>query len=151
LPEGRWYDWWSGDAIDGPTHILAQAPLERMPLYVRAGAIIPMAPVMQYVDERPLDQLTLRIWQGAGEFTLYEDDGHTFEYKTGASSTTTYRVHSEGQQIIVEIEAREGGWTPAEREVIVELVGVGEQRYVDDGTARQLTFSTNDKSPLTDL
>jgi len=151
LPAGRWYDWWSGDAIDGPTHILAHAPLERMPLYVRAGAIMPMAPVMQYVDERPLDQLTLRIWQGAGEFTLYEDDGHTFEYKTGASSTTTYRVHSEGQQIIVEIEAREGGWTPAEREILVDLVGVGEQRYVDDGTARQLTFSTNDKSPLTDL
>ena len=151
LPAGRWYDWWSGDAIDGPTHILAHAPLERMPLYVRAGAIMPMAPVMQYVDERPLDQLTLRIWQGAGEFTLYEDDGHTFEYKTGASSTTTYRVHSEGQQIIVEIEAREGGWTPTEREILIDLVGVGEQRYVDDGTARQLTFSTNDKSPLTDL
>jgi alpha-glucosidase len=115
-----------------------------MPLYVRAGSIIPMAPVMQYVDERPLDQLTLRIWMGTGEFTLYEDDGHTFEYKTGAFCTTNYRVRSEGQQTIVEIATREGDWTPAGREILVELVGVGEQRFVDDGMARQLTFSTND-------
>ncbi|MEW6493885.1 MAG: glycoside hydrolase family 31 protein [Cyanobacteriota bacterium] len=142
LPEGRWYDWWSGEAFDGPTHILAHAPLEQMPLYVRAGSIIPMAPVMQYVDERPLDPLTLRVWKGTGEFTLYEDDGHTFEYKTGVFCTTTYRVRSQGQETIVEIGAREGDWTPAEREVVVELVGVGEQSFSDDGTARQLTFST---------
>lgn len=141
LPEGRWYDWWSGEAFDGPTHILAHAPLERMPLYVRAGSIIPMAPVMQYVNERPLEQLTLRVWKGTGEFTLYEDDGHTFEYKTGAFCSTTYRVRSEGQETIVEIEAREGDWTPTVREVVVELVGVGEQRFSDDGTARQLRFT----------
>ncbi|MBR8837456.1 MAG: glycoside hydrolase family 31 protein [Stigonema ocellatum SAG 48.90 = DSM 106950] len=143
LPEGRWYDWWSGEAIDGPTPILAHAPLERMPLYVRAGSIIPMAPVMQYVDERPLDQLTLRIWKGTGEFTLYEDDGHTFDYKTGTFCTTTYRVSEEGERTIVEIGAREGSFSPTARETVVELVGVGEQRFVDDGTARQLTFSNS--------
>ncbi len=140
LPQGTWYDWWSGDRYQGPTHILAHAPLERMPLYVRAGAIIPMAPVMQYVDERPLDQLTLRIWPGSGSGTLYEDDGHTFEYRNDAWATTTYRVNADGQQTIVEIGARDGQWTPASRQVIVELVGVGEQRFQDDGTARRLTF-----------
>ncbi|MEG4589979.1 glycoside hydrolase family 31 protein [Microcoleus sp. MOSTC5] len=140
LPEGRWYDWWSDEVFEGPIAILAHAPLERMPLYVRAGSIIPMAPVMQYVDERPLDALTLRIWRGTGQFTLYEDDGHTFEYKTGAFCTTTYQVRSEGQQIIVEIGSREGSFLPAGRETIVELVGIGEQRFVDRGTAQQLTF-----------
>jgi len=144
LPEGRWYDWWSSEVFDGPKHILAYAPLEKMPLYVRAGSIIPMASVMQYVDERPLDQLTLKIWPGQGEWTFYEDDGHTFEYKTGVSSTTTYRVRQEDQQIIVEIAAREGSFSPAVREILVELVGIGEQRFIDDGTARQLTFVTND-------
>ncbi len=142
LPEGRWYDWWNGEAFEGPTVILAHAPLEQMPLYVRAGAIIPMAPVMQHVDERPLERLTLRVWKGTGEFTLYEDDGHTFEYKTGAFCTTTHRVRSEGERTVVEIEARECSFSPAARETIVELVGVGEQRFVNDGTARQLTFSS---------
>jgi alpha-glucosidase len=139
LPQGTWYDWWSDERYEGPTHILAHAPLERMPLYVRAGAIIPMGPVMQYVDERPLDQLTLRIWPGTGEWTLYEDDGHTFKYRTGAWATTTYRVSADGKTI-VEIGARDGQWTPPSRETTVELVGVGEQRFQDDGTARRLTF-----------
>jgi len=140
IPQGTWYDWWSGECYEGPTHILAHAPLERMPLYVRAGAIIPMGPVIQYTDEQPLDQLTLRIWPGTGESTLYEDDGHSFEYRAGAWATTTYRVHQDGQQTIVEIGSRDGQWTPPSREVIVQLVGVGEQHFQDDGTASRLTF-----------
>jgi len=65
---------------------------------MRAGAII-MAPVMQYADQRPLDQLTLRIWPGSGEWTLYEDDGHTFEYRNAAWATTTYRVRMGNKQL----------------------------------------------------
>ncbi len=141
LPEGTWYDWWTGESYLGQTHILAYAPLERMPLYVRAGAIIPMQPVMQYVDERPLDQLTLRIWAGKGELTLYEDDGHTFEYRHGSFATTKISVSTVEKQTQVEISKREGEWTPTAREVIVELVGVGEHRFQDDGTARRITFN----------
>ncbi|QHG18514.1 glycoside hydrolase family 31 protein [Nostoc sp. ATCC 53789] len=142
LPEGCWYDWWSGEEFTGPAHILAYAPLEKMPLYVRAGSIIAIAPVMQYVDEHPINQMRLRIWKGVGEFTLYEDDGHTFEYKTGAFCTTTYHVYSEQQTTIVEISAREGEFSPITRETIVELVGVGEQSFLDNGTAHRLEFST---------
>ncbi len=140
LPAGTWYDWWTGESYTGPTNILAYAPLERMPLYVRAGAIIPMQPVMQYVDERPLDQLRLRIWAGTGELTLYEDDGRSFEYRHGAWAIAKYRVSTNGKQTMIEISARQGEWTPPEREVIVELVGFGEQRFQDNGTARCLTF-----------
>lgn len=99
-----------------------------------------MIDVMQYVDERPVDRLILKVWQGTGEFKLYEDDGRTFEYKTGGSCSTTYRVYCQGEQTVVEIGEREGNWIPAAREVLVELVGVGEQRFVDDGTVRQLRF-----------
>ena len=140
LPAGTWYDWWSGECYAGPIHILAHAPLERMPLYVRAGAIIPMQPVMQYADERPLDQITIRIWSGTGEWTLYEDDGHTFNYKNGDWATINYRVSTVEKQTIVEIGAREGEWTPPSREMIVQLANVGEQRFQDDGTTRRLTF-----------
>ncbi len=142
LPEGTWYDWWSGNRYKGSTHILAHAPLERMPLYVKAGSIIPLQPVMQYVDERPIDHLRLRVWPGVGEFTLYEDDGDSFEYRSGAWSTTTYRV----QETTVVIEARQGDWKPSDREVIVECVGVGEQRFRDDGSARQLQFARSNSN-----
>lgn len=143
LPEGVWYDWWSKERYEGPRHILAEAPLERMPLYVRAGAIIPMAPIQQYVDERAIDELRLCIWPGNGSWTFYEDDGRSFKYQAGEWSTTTYSVRLEGEKIIVEIGAREGNWTPPARSAIVEVMGVGEQRFADDGTARNLTFLRN--------
>ncbi|XWK89952.1 MAG: glycoside hydrolase family 31 protein [Phormidium sp.] len=141
LPAGIWYDWWTGEKYQGSTHILADAPLEKMPLFVRAGAIIPMSPVMQYINEKPLDPLTLRIYPGAtGELTFYEDDGETFAYENGVYATTNYKVYHQEQQIIVEIAARQGEWKPPTREVIVQVVGIGEQRFQDDGTARKLTF-----------
>ena len=140
LPEGTWYDWWTGDRYTGPAPILTTAPLERLPLYVKAGAIIPMQPVIQHTDERPIDELRLRTWPGTGEFTLYEDDGHSFAYRDGAWATTTYRVHTQDDRTTVQIKAREGHWVPPDRTVIVELVGVGEQRFEEDGSDRTLTF-----------
>lgn len=140
LPEGTWYDWWTGTSYNGPTHILAAAPLERMPLYVRAGSVIPLQPVMQYVDQHPLTELRLRIWPGIGEYTLYEDDGDSFDYRQGQWSTTRYRVHPDHDQLRVTVQARQGDWVPVARQVVVEVVGLGEQRFDDDGSDRELLF-----------
>ncbi|AUB38219.1 malZ, alpha-glucosidase [Nostoc flagelliforme CCNUN1] len=140
LPAGTWYDWWSGDRYEGPIHILAHAPLERMPLYVRGGAIVPMQPVRQYVDQAPLDEIRLRIWPGNNEYQLFEDDGQTNEYLDKKFSLSTISVFAESNQTVVEIGARVGEWTPPPREVIVELVGVGEQRFQDDGKRHTLQF-----------
>lgn len=123
LPKGTWYDWWSNKRYDGPTHILAHAPLERMPLYVKAGAIIPMQPVMQYVDEQPAPDLTLKVYPGEGQWTLYEDDGRSFEYQSGAWSATTYQVRQEGNRVVVERTKHHGNWTPGDRSITVELGG----------------------------
>ncbi|GAX35200.1 glycoside hydrolase family 31 protein [Nodularia sp. NIES-3585] len=140
LPDGIWYDWWSGERYAGKTHILAHAPLEKMPLYVRSGAIIPMQPVTQYVDSNPLEYIRLRIWPGHGRYSFFEDDGHTFEYENQNSSLTNISIFTQGNQTTVEIGDREGKWTPTPREVIVELVGVGEQRFPDDGRGKSLKF-----------
>ncbi|HEY9695675.1 MAG TPA: TIM-barrel domain-containing protein [Trichocoleus sp.] len=140
LPDGVWYDWWTGKPYQGSTHILADAPLEKMPLYIRAGSIIPLAPVMQFVDQSPLAELRFKVWQGTGEWTFYEDDGQSFAYREGASATTTYRVYPDGDRTVVEIAARQGEWQPHPRRVIVELVGVGEQEFQDDGSDRRLLF-----------
>ncbi len=140
LPAGTWYDWWSGDRYEGPIHILAHAPLERMPLYVRGGAIVPMQPVRQYVDQAPLDEIRLRIWPGNNEYQLFEDDGQTNEYQDKKFSLSTISVFAKSNQTVIEIGARIGEWTPPPREVIVELVGVGEQRFQDDGKRRTLQF-----------
>ncbi|MBD3882046.1 glycoside hydrolase family 31 protein [Phormidium tenue FACHB-886] len=127
LPEGVWYDWWSQTRYEGGTYILAEAPLERMPLYVKAGTIIPMQPVMQYADERPIDRLTLKVAPGDGQWTLYEDDGQSFEYQSGAWATTTYQTRQQGSQIVVEVIDRQGSWRPPSRQVAIELMGDPQQ------------------------
>lgn len=134
LPEGTWYDWWSQQCYHGPTHILAHAPLEQMPLYIKAGAIIPMQPVMQYVNQFPSQELTLKVTPHEGEWTVYEDDGHSFDYQAGVWATTTYRTRQQGEQILVESIDRQGNWTPPKRQVLLELIGGNERlsaRYIN--------------------
>lgn len=81
-----WYDYWTGKpAVSGS--VAAPAPYGQIPIFVRAGSIIPYAPVMQYIGERPADPITLYVYAGAdGQFTLYEDEGTNFNYEKGAFS-----------------------------------------------------------------
>jgi alpha-D-xyloside xylohydrolase len=80
-----WYDFWTGASLAGGQTIEAAAPYDAIPLYVRAGAIIPFGPELQYTGEKPADPITLCVYAGAdGAFTLYEDDGLTYGYEKGA-------------------------------------------------------------------
>jgi alpha-glucosidase len=151
LPEGVWYDWWSGDRYDGPTHILAAAPLDRMPLYVKAGAIIPMQPVMQYVDEGPVDHLTLKVWPGDGEFTLYEDDGQTWNYRQGVWCTMTCQVKHDNDRLNVTLSQRQGSWQPSYTQLTVEMVDIGKQHFDNEGKALEANFYYIDKTPRSEV
>jgi alpha-glucosidase len=134
LPEGEWYDWWTGERIRGPIHLLAHAPLERLPLYVRGGAILTLGPAMEYTDQAPLDTLTLDIYPaGASEWTLYEDDGISFEFERGQSATTTFRCVEGEAGLTVSIEERSGGWTPAPRTLLFNIHGRMPSRVLIDG------------------
>ncbi|MGF1677490.1 MAG: TIM-barrel domain-containing protein, partial [Rivularia sp. (in: cyanobacteria)] len=140
LPEGIWYDWWSRELLQGSQYIIIDAPLAKMPLFIRAGAIIPLISVMQYAEELPISEMRLLIAPGTGEFTLYEDDGNTFAYRDGMNSTTQYRVDLKGSKVVVEVGERKGKWTPIERKIIVEVIGFGEQKFTDDGSQRRLVY-----------
>src|SRR3989442_2506475 len=84
LPRGTWYDFWTEEKIDGGREITKAVDLATMPLYVRAGAIIPQGPVKQYTGEQRDGPLTLPVYPGAdATFTVYEDDGSTFNYRKG--------------------------------------------------------------------
>ncbi len=85
LPRGVWYDFWTEERVEGGREMERPVDLETTPLYVRAGAIVPMGPVKQYADEPSDEPLTLVVYPGAdGEGSLYEDDGRTFDYEKGA-------------------------------------------------------------------
>ena len=93
LPAGGWVDFWTDTVYTGPCSLTVPAPLDTLPLFTRQGAILPLGPEVQYSWERPLDPLTLEIYRGAERsFTLYEDDGETTRYRTGAYVLTPLQV-----------------------------------------------------------
>lgn len=87
-PSPKWYDFWTGDTLAGGQRFNAPAPLNQIPLYVRAGSILPMGPEVEYAAQKPGAPIDLRIYSGAdGHFTLYEDQGDTYNYEKGAYAT----------------------------------------------------------------
>ena len=91
LPKGAmWYDFWTNKAYKGGQNVTLQTSLDRVPMFVRAGSILPLGPEMQYVGEKAWDNLELRVYPGAdATFTLYEDEGDSYNYERGICSTIT--------------------------------------------------------------
>jgi alpha-D-xyloside xylohydrolase len=88
LPKARWYDFWTGRGVDGAATIGAPSPLDRIPLFVQAGSIVPMGPDVEYATEKPADPIELRVYTGAdGKFTLYEDENDNYDYEEGVHAT----------------------------------------------------------------
>ena len=84
LPQGAWYDFWTGERLDGGREITRAIDLETIPLYVRAGSILPLGPVKQFVSDTVDGSLSVSIYPGSdASFLLYEDDGSSFNYRHG--------------------------------------------------------------------
>ena len=91
LPKGcDWIDFWTGEKQTGGQKISKETPLDIIPLYVKAGSILPFGPKVQYATEKKWDNLEIRVYEGAnGEFTLYEDENDNYNYEKGAYATIT--------------------------------------------------------------
>ena len=94
LPKGcDWYDFATGERLKGGRTVTRTTHLDTVPLYVRAGAILPLGPDVQYTNEKPWDDLEIRVYPGAdGSFTLYEDEGDSYRYEQGACSTIEFTL-----------------------------------------------------------
>jgi alpha-glucosidase len=95
LPPGRWYDFWTDTLTAGPQIKRLEAPLDRLPLLVRAGSVVPAWPAMQHTGERTIDTLTLHLYPGTGQSHLYEDDGQTWAFQEGDYALTCFQMHTE--------------------------------------------------------
>jgi alpha-D-xyloside xylohydrolase len=97
-----WYDLYSGKWFAGGQKIMADAPYERMPVFVKAGSIIPFGPGLQYTSEKPADTITLNIYAGAdASFNLYEDEGTNYNYEKGAFSVIPIKYNEATKTITV--------------------------------------------------
>jgi alpha-D-xyloside xylohydrolase len=100
LPKARWYDFWTGETIDGGRFVNTKAPIETLPLFVRAGSILPLGPDVEFAAAKPADPIELRIYRGAdGDFSLYEDAGDSYAYEKGAHATIPFHW-DESKQIL---------------------------------------------------
>jgi len=98
----EWYDFWTGKIWKGGQTIDAPAPIDMMPLYVKAGSIIPMGPVMEYATEKPADDIELRIYPGAdGRFTYYDDENDNYNYEKGQYTTFTLTWKDKEHELII--------------------------------------------------
>jgi alpha-D-xyloside xylohydrolase len=131
LPAGnRWIDFWTGKSFEGGQTIEAAAPIERMPLFVRAGSIIPMGPEVESAMEKSSETMEIRIFPGRdGAFNLYEDEGDNYDYEKGAHSVIPMRW--DGAKKVLTIGNREGEFPGMAKEqrfrfvLVREGVGVG--------------------------
>lgn len=133
LPLGAsWYDFWTGTTLKGGQSVVANAPLDTIPIYVRAGTILALGPELQYTTEKPAEAIELRIYVGAdGQFSLYEDDDASYAYENGEHVTIAFTWNDASQTL--SIAASKGSFAGMLRErtfhvVLVEKEhGVGEK------------------------
>ena len=103
LPKGAlWYDFWTNKTYKGGQTVTLQTSLDRVPMFVRAGSILPLGPEMQYVGEKAWDHLEIRIYPGAdGSFTLYEDEGDNYNYEKGVYATIPFTWNDKTSSLTV--------------------------------------------------
>lgn len=110
LPKGAaWYDFWTNKQYKGGQDVTLETTLDRVPMFVRAGSILPLGPEMQYVGEKAWDNLEMRVYPGAnGRFTLYEDEGDNYNYEKGQYATITFQWNDKARTLT--IGARKGSY-----------------------------------------
>ena len=103
LPKGAtWYDFWTNKTYKGGQTVTIETTLDRVPMFVRAGTILPLGPEMQYVGEKSWDNLELRLYPGAdGSFTLYEDEGDSYNYERGVYATITFTWNDRARTLTI--------------------------------------------------
>ena len=139
LPKGAlWYDFWTNKTYKGGQNVTLQTSLNRVPMFVRAGSILPLGPVMQYVGEKSWDNLELRLYPGAdGSFTLYEDEGDNYNYEQGKYATITFVWNDKSHTLT--IGQRQGSYNGmlTTRQFTIVL---------PDGQTQQVSYDGNETS-----
>ncbi len=140
LPKGDWYEYWSGKKVEGGRSVQVEPSLDVLPVYVRAGSIIPQQPVVQNTGEVPVGPLVLRVYPGPKCVgSLYADDGNTLAYQQGQSLHMNFTCEASGDHVKVSVSEPKGNYKPWFHELHLEIYGVS-------GTTKSVTA---DHHPVT--
>jgi len=133
-PSAGWYDFWSGKLLRGGQEIEAEAPLDRMPLIVRAGSIIPMGPAIEFASQDPAEPIEILVYGGTGgKSDLYEGSGDGYDYQQGQHSVIPIRWDDRGS--VLTIRTREGSFPGMVERRRFRVVLVNSEQGVGVGAA----------------
>jgi alpha-D-xyloside xylohydrolase len=137
LPAGPgWIDFWTGEILTGGRKIAAAAPIDKIPLLVKAGSIVPMGPLVQYSTEKPADPIELRIYPGANaSFTLYEDENDNYNYEKGAYATVEFEWNDAKRELT--LGDRKGSFPGMLASRVFNVVVVKKDHGVDVGVTEK--------------
>lgn len=143
-PAPGWYDFWTGSRLNGDQYIDAAAPLDRVPLYIKAGSILPLGPEVEYATQSPDATMALRIYRGANaDFNLYEDEGDNYDYENGAHAVIP--LHWDDAASTLTIGARQGQYPgmPSTRDfqVILADTSHGVAAQPEPGAGTSVTYN----------
>jgi alpha-glucosidase len=125
LPAGEWFDYWTGQRVAGGKVIQVTPPLDTLPVYVRAGAILPQQPAVQHTDEVPDGPLELRLYPGPDcRGSLYADDGKSFAYARGEYYRVEHTCTMAPDSLRVNLGAPQGTFAPWWKNLQIEVFGV---------------------------
>ncbi len=133
-----WYNFWTGKHFVGGQTVKTEAPKDKIPLYVKAGSIVPMGSEMQYTRQKPADSLEIRIYRGAdGAFKLYEDEGDNYNYEKGAYTVIPFKWSEKTRTL--SIGALQGAFSGSLQKRVFKLVFLSELNA--EGAAKQVTYT----------
>jgi alpha-glucosidase/alpha-D-xyloside xylohydrolase len=142
LPRGVWYDYWTGERMDGGREIIRSVDLETIPLYVRAGSILPLGPVKQFASQKVDAPLSVPIYPGAdASFLLYEDDGTSFNYRKGEWMGIQMTWNEAARKLTLQLAPGSRMLPPERRNLTVELPGM-KRKVIFEGKSIELSFAT---------
>lgn len=138
LPAGtEWYDFWTGERLQGAQTVEKEVPIDIMPIYVKAGSILPVGPDVQFAAEKPWDELEIRVYPGAdGEFVLYEDEQDNYNYEKGMYTTISFNWNDAKKTLT--IRDREGKYPGMLKNRKFRIVLVDSRKGCGDGLTRKV-------------
>lgn len=148
LPKGTaWYDFWTGEKLAGGQKVTKQTPLDIIPIYVKAGSILPLGPEVQYATEKKWDNIEIRVYPGAdGDFILYEDENDNYNYEKGKYSEI--RFHWDDKKHLLKIADRIGSFDGmlADRKFNISVIPAAGDRNADSKMVKSVNYTGRELS-----
>ncbi len=150
LPQGKWIDFWTNEVYEGEEHIIVDAPLDTMPIFIKGGSIIPFNEKLNYIDEKEIECLELNVFlneeNNLGNYKLYDDDGISYNYQNGVYNITEFDYQYTDNQIIFNINRIEENYQQEFKDYKMIFNNLNKKPlniYVDGNQLNEFNYSDN--------